>query len=117
MSHHLAFRTIVLLALCGCLLLASGCATPVTVRSNPPGASVYVRGSGRPAYRWTFKGNSPATFTVPYNAIQVFVRWPDGSRSEIRRASALFEEQLTLDFNQNAMPAATDSAAPNVGTK
>ncbi len=117
MTTLLAPKTLLLLAMCGGFLLTSGCATPVTVRSTPPGASVYMRGSGRPAYRWSAKGNTPASFRVPYNAIQVFVRWPDGTRSEIRRASLLLEDQVTLDFSQNATPKAPQTAAPETGTK
>jgi hypothetical protein len=87
-----------------CALLLAGCATPVTVTSNPAGASVYCRGSGRPAYRWKYRGNTPVTFKVPYNAIQTFVQWPDreGRRSEVRRSELLFEEAVKLHFERPA---------------
>ncbi|NLF86278.1 MAG: hypothetical protein GX571_09260 [Lentisphaerae bacterium] len=82
--------------------LLAGCATPVTVTSSPAGAAVYCRGSGRPAYRWKFRGNTPVTFKVPYNAIQTFVQWPGapGHRSEVRQDKLLFEDAATLHFEQ-----------------
>ena len=82
--------------------LLAGCATPVTVTSSPEGAAVYCRGSGRPAYRWKFRGNTPVTFKVPYNAIQTFVQWPgaSGRRSEVRQDKLLFEDEAKLHFVQ-----------------
>jgi hypothetical protein len=82
--------------------LLAGCATPVTVTSTPPGASVYCRGSGRPAYRWKYRGNTPVTFKVPYNAVQTFVQWPGPSatRSDIRHDKLLFRQDATLHFEQ-----------------
>jgi hypothetical protein len=50
--------------------LLAGCATPITVTSSPEGAAVYCRGSGRPSYRWKYRGNAPVTFKVYYNAVQ-----------------------------------------------
>ncbi len=84
------------------LLLLAGCATPVTVTSTPSGAAVYCRGSGRPAYRWKYRGNTPLTFKVPYNKIHTFVQWPDDSatRSAIRTDKLLFEEQVELHFKK-----------------
>lgn len=86
------------------LVLLAGCATPVTVTSNPAGASVYCRGSGRPAYRWKYRGSTPVTFKVPYNAIQTFVQWPapQSGRSEVRRSELLFEETVRLHFERPA---------------
>ena len=80
----------------------SGCATPVTVTSTPPGAAVYCRGSGRPAYRWKYRGNTPVTYKVPYNAIQTFVQWPGtpAGRSEIRLDKVLFEKRVELHFDR-----------------
>ena len=82
--------------------LLAGCATPVTVTSSPEGAAVYCRGSGRPAYRWKFRGNTPVTFKVPYNAIQTFVQWPGatGRRSDVRQDNLLFEDEAKLHFEQ-----------------
>ncbi|MDD5708080.1 MAG: hypothetical protein PHR35_19350 [Kiritimatiellae bacterium] len=96
--------------LCLCtlaVLLLAGCATPITVTSNPPGAAVYCRGSGRPAYRWSYRGNTPVTFKVPYNAVQTFVQWPapEGGRSEIRRDSLIFEDAAKLHFERRPAPA------------
>ena len=57
----------------------SGCMTPVTVQTDPPGAVVYCRGSGRPAYKWQVRGRTeadkPVTFRVPYNAIETYAVW------------------------------------------
>ena len=96
---RLIFRILPLVLLAA---LLAGCATPVTVTSVPAGAAVYCRGSGRPAYRWKFRGNTPVTFRVPYNAIQTFVQWPgaSGRRSEVRQDSLLFEDEARLHFVQ-----------------
>ncbi|NLF23781.1 MAG: hypothetical protein GX590_11560 [Lentisphaerae bacterium] len=82
--------------------LLAGCATPVTVTSTPPGASVYCRGSGRPAYRWKYRGSTPVTFKVPYNAVQTFVQWPGATptRSDVRHDKLLFRDDVTLHFEQ-----------------
>lgn len=86
------------------LLLAAGCATPVTVTSDPPGAAVYCRGSGRPAYRWRYRGETPVTFDVSYNAIETFVKWPDPrpERSAVRRDQLLFKEGVQVHFERAA---------------
>ena len=96
---RLIFRFLPLILLA---TLLAGCATPVTVTSSPEGAAVYCRGSGRPAYRWKFRGNTPVTFKVPYNAIQTFVQWPgaSGRRSEVRLDKLLFEDEAKLHFVQ-----------------
>jgi hypothetical protein len=82
--------------------LLSGCATPVIVTSTPTGAAVYCRGSGRPAYRWKYRGKTPVTFKVPYNAIQTFVQWPGatGRRSNVRQDKLLFADEVNLHFVQ-----------------
>ena len=84
------------------LALLAGCATPVVVTSNPPGAAVYSRGSGRPAYRWRYRGNTPVTFKVPYNSIQTFVQWSgeDGQKSPVRYDKILFEDKVELHFEK-----------------
>ena len=83
-------------------LWISGCATHVTVRTNPPDASVYARGSGRPAYRWEYRGtvkpNEPVTFDMYYSAMNVFVQWPDGQRSEIRHQDMHFKKDVQMEF-------------------
>ena len=89
----------------------SGCATNVTVRTNPPDGAVYARGSGRPAYRWEFKGISkadkPARFDMYYSAMDVFVQWPDGVRSEIRHQDMHFSSKpVLLDFTRPGTPGA-----------
>lgn len=91
-----------LLAVLLAMLFASGCATPITVTSSPEGAAVYCRGTGRPAYRWKFRGNTPVTFKVPYNAIQTFVQWPgvEGQKSEVRYDNILFNEAAKYHFEQ-----------------
>ena len=82
--------------------LLAGCATPITVTSSPEGAAVYCRGSGRPSYRWKYRGNAPVTFKVYYNAVQTFVQWPgaSGRRSEVRQDKLLFEDEAKLHFVQ-----------------
>lgn len=94
--------SVLLAALTGMLL--AGCATPVTVTSTPEGAAVYCRGSGRPAYRWKFRGNTPVTFKVPYNSIQTFVQWPGatGRRSAVRHDHLLFEDAIKLHFERQS---------------
>ena len=88
------------IAACLAAILLTGCATPITVTSNPPGASVYSKGSGRPAYRWRFQGKTPVTFKMRYNAINTFVQWPtpDNTRSKVRRDSLLLKDDLLLHF-------------------
>jgi hypothetical protein len=98
-------------AIAGCLagaVLLSGCATPVTVMSDPPGAAVYARGSGRAAYRWQYRGTAPVTFPAYYNAVLAFVRWPDGTRSDIRRGDCLLVDSVEMRF-QAPPPAVTNA--------
>lgn len=89
------------------LFALSGCMTPVTVTTDPPGATVYCRGSGRPSYRWKYRGatkdGQPVIFKVPYNAINTMVVWPasDGRpamQSEAVHTSLLFKEDPVLHF-------------------
>ena len=85
------------------VLLLSGCATNVTVRTVPPNGAVYARGSGRPAYRWAFRGvakeDAPANFKMYYSAMDVFVQWPDGQRSEIRHQDMHFgKKEVQMEF-------------------
>ncbi len=86
-----------------------GCMTPVTVTSDPPGASVYCRGSGRAAYKWKLRGTTaadkPVTFRVPYNAIQTRVQWPaeaglPAEGSEVVYTKLLFKEDPVLHFER-----------------
>lgn len=92
----------ILIALAAALLFG-GCATHVTVTSTPEGASVYCRGSGRSSYRWKYRGNTPVTFPVYYNAIETFVQWPgqQGRRSDVRHDRILFEEETKLHFEKS----------------
>ena len=89
--------------------LLVGCMTPVTVTTDPPGASVYCRGSGRAAYKWKFRGTTtadkPVTFRVPYNAILTQVKWPvqnglPAESSEVRYNNLLFKEDPVLHFER-----------------
>lgn len=91
------------------LLALSGCMTPVTVTTDPPGATVYCRGAGRPSYRWKYRGSTkdgqPVIFKVPYNAINTMVVWPasDGRpavQSETRHTSLFFTEDPVLHFTR-----------------
>lgn len=84
--------------------LLAGCATNVTVRTVPPDGAVYAKGSGRPAYRWAFRGvakdDAPANFKMYYSAMDVFVQWPDGQRSEIRHQDMHFKKQVQMEFTR-----------------
>jgi hypothetical protein len=83
--------------------------TPVTVVTDPPGATVYCRGSGRPAYKWKPRGmtqeGKPVVFRVPYNAIQTLVIWPAENgkpavRSEVVKSDLFFTEDPVLKFTK-----------------
>lgn len=91
------------------LALFAGCMTPVTVVTDPPGATVYCRGAGRNAYRWRPRGttstNQPVVFKVPYNAIQTKVVWPGEKGepsvpSETTYTKLLFKEDPLLRFER-----------------
>lgn len=93
----------------GVLVLAfTGCMTPVTVITDPPGATVYSRGSGRPTYKWEYRGSTkdgPLVFKVPYNAIKTRVCWPaqDGKpavQSEEVYTKILFKEDPVIKFKK-----------------
>ncbi len=64
------------------LVMATGCASTVRVESDPPGALVRMRGSGRAIYRWRTVGLTPCEFKANYSAIQTYVRWEDGTDSD-----------------------------------
>lgn len=85
------------------LVFGAGCATQVTVNSNPPGADIYARGSGRPAYRWEYQGQAPAAFKSYYSAVKVVAKWPDGRQSDVARAKTQFKGKVSVDLE----PAAT----------
>lgn len=99
-------RLAILLALPLLALLLAGCATSVTVTSTPANAAVYLRGSGRPAYRWAYRGNTPVTVKVPYSAVDAFVRWPDGSRSEVVHRGLRSGPTAQVHFAEKGPPAA-----------
>ena len=99
--NRLPFRTATLLPIVGlAALLGAGCATHVTVTSDPPGAAVYARGKGRSIYRAEFKGTTPVTFKMYYSAMQAQVRWPGAGRSEIRSQDLHFKRNVHMDFRQ-----------------
>lgn len=88
-------------------LALSGCMTPVTVTTDPPGATVYSRGAGRPSYRWKYRGSTkdgdPVIFKVPYNAIKTRVVWPASEgkpamQSEEAYTQLLFNDPPVLHF-------------------
>ncbi len=88
------------LALCVCGLMA-GCASTVRVESDPPGALVRMRGSGRPIYRWRSVGLTPCEFKARYSAIQAYVRWEDGTESEkLRVPIPKFSDPAPLLFRK-----------------
>lgn len=78
----------------------SGCATHVTVSSEPSGAEVLARGSGRPSYGWKSRGIAPVTFKAHYNAIQTVARWPDGTVSAPKRTSLVMESNVHVHHEQ-----------------
>ncbi|OGV71544.1 MAG: hypothetical protein A2269_04645 [Lentisphaerae bacterium RIFOXYA12_FULL_60_10] len=98
----------ILVLLSGWLL--SGCqSTAITVKSDPSGATVYSRGSGRMGYVWEDKGVTPVTFPSKFNAQQTLVKWPDGSRSDVRRTDLMGEANVEILFTR---PTATPAIKP-----
>jgi hypothetical protein len=102
-----AMKNKFLLAALAAAAALSGCMTPVTVTTDPPGATVYCRGAGRSAYRWKYRGatrdGDPVTFKVPYNAIRTMVVWPAAGgkpavQSEEKYTTLLFENPPVLHF-------------------
>jgi hypothetical protein len=86
-------------------LAFAGCMTPVTVMTEPAGATVYCRGSGRPSYRWEYKGSTagdqPVMFRVPYNAIKTYAVWPsENGKAPVKSAEVytklLFSEDPVI---------------------
>ncbi len=93
-----------LLALAAAFVLC-GCMTPITVQTDPPGATVYCRGWGRPSYKWKVRGmtaaDKPVNFRVAYNTIHLLAIWPgkDGKpafRSDEVEAKLLFREDPVI---------------------
>lgn len=93
------------------ILLFAGCMTPVTVQTDPPGATVYCRGWGRPAYKWKPRGRTeagkPVVFRVPYNTIHTFAVWEaaDGKtakRSDEVETKLLFREDPVITLTPRA---------------
>ena len=87
------------------LAFFSGCMTPVTVQTDPPGAKVLCRGWGRPAYKWKERGvtekDKPVTFRVPYNTIRTYAVWPASNgkpavRSEVVETRLLFNDDPVI---------------------
>ncbi len=82
-------------------VLAVGCASTVKVTSDPPGAVVRARGSGRASYRWKTEGKTPCEFKTYYSTINACVQWPDGTISEIKRVPMpLFSHPEPLNFKK-----------------
>ncbi len=99
-----------LLAMAATFLLC-GCMTPITVHTDPPGATVYCRGWGRPSYKWKVRGmtaaDAPVTFRVPYNTIHTVAVWPgkDGKpamRSKEVETKLLFREDPIITLTPQA---------------
>ncbi len=82
------------------IALFSGCMTPVTVQTDPPGATVYCRGWGRPSYKWKVRGRTekdkPVTFRVPYNTIHTIAIW-EGTEGKPRTRSEEVETRLLFN--------------------
>jgi hypothetical protein len=93
-------RTIYILFALSVLAIFSGCMTPVTVQTDPPGAQVYCRGWGRPSYKWKLRGRTekdkPVSFRVPYNTIRTFAVW-DGTDGKSRTRSEVVETRLLFN--------------------
>ncbi len=105
MRNHFLHGFASLLAASFAALCVTGCATNVIVRTNPPDGAVYARGSGRAAYRWAYRGTAkadqPAQFEMYYSAMDVFVQWPDGQRSEIRHEDMHFnKKEVQMEFTR-----------------
>ena len=87
--------TLHILVAVAAIALFSGCMTPITVQTDPPGATVYSRGWGRPSYKWKRYGvtekDKPVTFRVPYNTIHTVAKWHDANG----RPTAISEEVET----------------------
>ena len=100
----------VLLAIAA-IAIFSGCMTPVTVQTDPPGATVYCRGWGRTSYKWKLRGRTekdkPVIFHVPYNTIHTIAIWEgtDGkprTRSEEVETKLLFREDPVINLTPMA---------------
>jgi len=82
-------------------VLLAGCASTVKVVSDPPGAIVRARGSGRASYRWKTEGQTPCEFKTYYSTINACVQWPDGTNSEIVKVPMpLFSHPEPLNFKK-----------------
>ncbi len=104
-------NTLHLLVAVAAIAIFSGCMTPVTVQTDPPGATVYCRGWGRPSYKWKIRGRTekdkPVTFRVPYNTIHTIAVWEgnDGNarnRSEEVETRLLFREDPVITLTPMA---------------
>jgi hypothetical protein len=116
----MTLRSISLLSapLLGLMLLASGCTTAVSITSNPPGAHVFARGSGRAAYHWEKKGQAPVNYKSWYSAEKARVVWDDGTKSTIVRTPMAWHRSALIHFEHpeaarrtNAAPAAAEAPA------
>ena len=104
-------RTFYILFALSVLAVFSGCMTPITVQTDPPGATVYCRGWGRTSYKWKVRGRTekdkPVTFRVPYNTIHTVAVWEgvDGkprTRSEEVETKLLFREDPVITLTPMA---------------
>ena len=95
-------RLATLFPICALALLLAGCMTPITVQTDPPGATVYCRGWGRPAYKWKPYGRTeadkPVVFRVPYNTIHTIAVWQDANGKPVKRSE---EVETKLLFRED----------------
>ena len=93
------------------LLLFAGCMTPITVQTDPPGATVYCRGWGRPSYKWKLRGRTeadkPVVFRVPYNTIHTIAVWETADGKPAKRSvevetKLLFREDPVITLTPRA---------------
>ena len=104
-------NTLHILVAVAAIALFTGCMTPITVQTDPPGATVYCRGWGRPSYKWKVRGRTekdkPVTFRVPYNTIHTIAVWPGAegkpaARSEEVETKLLFREDPVITLKPMA---------------
>jgi hypothetical protein len=111
----MSIRSIALRAtpLLGIALLVSGCTTAVNITSNPPGAHVFARGSGRAAYHWEKKGQAPVAYKSWYSAEKARVVWDDGTKSEIVRTPMMWTRSAEIHFEHpDSAKHTSEPAAP-----
>ena len=93
-------RTFAVVILTGLGMVAGGCSTAVTVKTDPPGATIWARGSGRNAYKWEEKGvaDSPLTYKSPYSADRIVAVWDGKTKSEEIRVRHIVAREVSVEI-------------------